>query len=155
MGEVEIAHGIAAIWHGDQVDKAGQPYLRHVERVVANLLREWPAAIETEIAAAWLHDVVEDTPLTGHDLLEAGISRETVAVVYELTRPRGDYLGYIADLAAWGSMAAVRVKLADNEDNSDPARVAAIPEGARMLEKRYRPARELLLARVRQEVAHG
>ncbi len=58
------------------------------------------------------------------------------------------YLDWTRDLAARGSISAVRVKIADNEDNSDPARAAAIQTGARMLAERYRPARDMPEARI-------
>lgn len=140
--------------HAGQTDKAGQPYIGHVERVVANLVRRWPGATEDEIAAAWLHDVIEDTPWNAALLRRAGVSKAAVEIVRELTRPEGStYLAWIQTLAAVGSVSAVRVKIADNEDNASPERVAAIPDGKRMVEERYRPARAMLEARIKQDEA--
>lgn len=144
-----IAEHIARQAHKDQVDRAGKPYIEHVERTVANLLRRWPGATDDEIATAWLHDVIEDTPWTAVRLREAGISPTAVAFVEEVTRPENvTYLTWIRNLAASGSLSAVKVKIADNEDNSAADRVAAIPEGQSLLEKRYRPARAMLEARL-------
>jgi hypothetical protein len=42
----------------------------------------------------------------------------------------------------------VRVKLADNEDNISPERIASIPEGESMLKKRYLPAKKMLEGRI-------
>ena len=72
---------------------------------------------------------------------------EALAIIQAVTRPpRVPYLDWIADLAREGSLWAIRVKLADNEDNSDPARVAALPGGEAMVRTRYTPAREILEA---------
>lgn len=54
---------IIAAAHRGQVDKAGQPYITHPARVAARV-----AGDENAVAAAWLHDVVEDTGLTLADL---------------------------------------------------------------------------------------
>lgn len=143
----EIAEDIARTAHAGQVDKAGQPYIGHVERVVANLLRRWPDATDDEVAAAWLHDVIEDTRWNAQALLEAGVSLFATAIVVEVSRPGWDfmpYLNWIEVLAELGSHSAIRVKLADNADNSAPWRVALIPAGEESLAARYRPARALL-----------
>ena len=58
------ARSLAERLHAGQVDKAGRPYIEHLERVVGILKASWPDATEAEIEAAWLHDVVEDTPIT-------------------------------------------------------------------------------------------
>lgn len=156
MNEQTIAERIAREAHKDQVDRAGKPYIEHIERTVANLLRRWPDATEDEIATAWLHDIFEDTPWTAALLREAGVSPTAVALVEEVTRPENvTYLTWIGNLAASGSLSAVKVKTSDNEHNSSPERVAAIPEGQSLLEKRYRPARAMLEARIaaRREAA--
>ena len=151
MGNVATtAERLARHAHGNIVDKAGQPYIGHIERVVTNLLRRWPDATEDEIAAAC--DVIEDTEWDAALLREAGISATAVSIVEEVTRPaKSTYLAWIQSLAALGSISAVKVKIADNEDNSDPGRVAAIPDGPRILRARYKPAREMLEGRARAE----
>jgi (p)ppGpp synthase/HD superfamily hydrolase len=144
-----LAERLARHAHERQVDRAGKPYIMHVERVVANLIRRCRDASDDEIAAAWLHDVIEDTEWDAGLLRSAGVSVNAVSIVEEVTRPAGStYKAWIQSLAALGSLSAVKVKLADNEDNRSPDRVAAIPEGANMLAKRYLPAREMLEARL-------
>lgn len=134
--------------HAGQTDKVGAPYIGHLARVAGNLERLWPDAPLDEVEAAWLHDSLEDTEATEASLLAEGVSAETVRIVRAVTRPEGatNYLAWIAELAASGDMPALRVKLADNLDNSDPARVLALPGGDRMLETRYKPARALIEA---------
>jgi (p)ppGpp synthase/HD superfamily hydrolase len=144
-----LAERLARHAHDGQVDRAGKPYIAHVERVVANLIRRWPDASDDEIDAAWLHDVIEDTLWDADLLRKAGVSANAVSIVKEVSRPDGStYKAWIQSLSALGSLSAVKVKLADNEDNSSPDRVASIPEGANMLAKRYLPARAMLEARL-------
>lgn len=133
--------------HAGQVDKAGAPYAGHLARVAANLERRWPDAPRDQVEAAWLHDSLEDTEATEASLLAAGVSAETVRIVRAVTRPEGsEYLDWIATLADTHDAAVLRVKLADNMDNSDPVRVAALPGAAERVTTRYAPARRLLEA---------
>lgn len=146
-----IAESLARHAHRNQTDKAGKPVIEHIERVVANLLRRWPDATNDEIAAGWLHDVIEDTEWDAPLLIKAGVSAGAVAIVQEVSRPAGStYLAWIQTLAALGSIGAVRVKLADNEDNRSPERAAAVPNGESMLRQRYLPAQALLENRLKE-----
>jgi len=49
----------------------------------------------------------------------------------------------IRQIAGTGDIGAILIKLADNEDNSDPQRVRALPEG-RVLVQRYEEAKRIL-----------
>lgn len=145
MEMVERAEQLARKMHAGQVDKAGEPYTGHLERVVTNLQRRWPDATDDEIAAAWLHDALEDTVATPADLRATSVSERTIAIVGLVTKPAGvAYLDWIRWLAGAGDVSALQVKLADNEDNSDPGRVAALQAGPRLLAERYLPARTIL-----------
>jgi (p)ppGpp synthase/HD superfamily hydrolase len=148
MGErIEAAEGFARRAHATQVDKAGQPYVAHLARVAGLLALRFPHASEAEFEAAWLHDVLEDTATTPAELRAAGISETAIGIIGELTKPDGmEYLDWIGRLAGSGSLGAIRVKLADNEDNRDPERVAALEGGAELVERRYAPARAVLMA---------
>jgi (p)ppGpp synthase/HD superfamily hydrolase len=133
--------------HAGQVDKAGKPYHTHPERVLEGLLRRFPEATESEQHAALLHDVIEDTKISAEDLAAAGYPREVIDLVSWLTRPPGlSYLEWMARLADAAPLGALRVKLADNADNSDPVRLAALPEHERGLAQRYEQARAILEA---------
>lgn len=64
-GDVELlrrAHATAAEAHAGQVRKTGDPYITH-PTTVAYMLAQYGLDEDT-IAAAFLHDTVEDTPLT-------------------------------------------------------------------------------------------
>jgi (p)ppGpp synthase/HD superfamily hydrolase len=149
MNDIIAMSQLAARLHAGQVDKAGAPYIDHLTRVAENLLRRWPDASHAEVAAAWLHDALEDTDATVQSLLAAGVPAEAVEIVQAVTKPEGAiYLDWISELASTGPIGAVRVKLADNDDNRDPARVAALPGASERVVTRYEPARKLLEARL-------
>jgi len=138
--QIRIAKAIAVIAHRGQVDKAGAPYITHPQRVTT--LIQTPR--NSEIAAAWLHDVLEDTDLTRDDLHAAGINWTTIAIVEKLTRTQGqppeDYYENIRD-----SYSARRIKLADIADNTNPNRLALLDDATiARLTRRYAKARLLL-----------
>ena len=130
--------------HAGQVDKAGQPYIEHVKRVALRLIAMFPDVTPEQVQAALLHDVVEDTPATLEEV-QSRFGAEVAATVAALTKPPGAvYADYIATLAATGHVDALRVKLADNLDNSDPIRVHL--QQKQMVRERYAPARAVLKA---------
>lgn len=139
---VETAESIARQAHAGQVDKAGAECITHPERVVARVLRAGgsPAAV----AVAWLHDTVEDTSVAAADLQAEGIPQEVIAGVEAVTKREGEGLeDYCARVAA--NPLALKVKEADLADNTDPARVAALPEATRQrLAAKYDRVRTLL-----------
>lgn len=133
--------------HQGQVDKSGAPYWRHLERVAHRLIERFPDATKAQLQAALLHDAIEDAGVTADDLRTAGVEEEAIAAIQLVSRnlnPEGSYLDWIGRIAASGNVTAIRVKLADNLDNSDPARVAALPAGPRMVAEKYAPARAIL-----------
>ncbi|MBP2302242.1 HD domain-containing protein [Azospirillum picis] len=135
-----------ALHHG-QVDKAGAPYWMHLERVARRLAGLFPDATKAQLQAALLHDAIEDAGATADDLRAAGIEEDAIAAIQLVSRnldPDGTYLEWIGRIAATGNVTAIRVKLADNLDNSDPARVAALAAGPRMVAEKYAPARAIL-----------
>src|SRR4051794_26592523 len=89
------AKALARIRHAGQVDKAGEPYIEHVERVAAaaevrarHAQQAGPSGDVDEIVqAAWLHDVVEHTPTTAEDLRAAGFAEPVIEMVRLLTNP--------------------------------------------------------------------
>ena len=111
---------IAAQAHEGQLDKGGLPFIGHPLRVMAKLaLRGFTGHI---LEAAILHDVLEDTTVTEADLDFAGIGFDTIALVKLLTRtPDYTYAEYIQRISDSESN-AIDIKLADIEDNMDPAR---------------------------------
>lgn len=122
-GLTEKAAALAALAHAGHVDKAGKPYFGHVARVAASRRL---AGSPVLIAAGYLHDAIEDTLFGRDELLRAGIPLEVVEIVERLTRRPGEtYAAFIARIAKCPR--ARLVKLADLDDNTDPARGAALP----------------------------
>lgn len=137
--------------HAGQVDKAGAPYIEHVQRVarsassMALMFGLSDEAVRQIGMAAVLHDVVEDTDVTLDDLRADGYPAAVVEMVRLLTRDRSlSYRDWIASIAASGNLAAIIIKFADNRDNSDPLRLARVPGGQEALLRRYRQSMEIL-----------
>ncbi|WP_391349811.1 hypothetical protein [Azospirillum sp. A23] len=119
----------------------------HLERVAHRLVERFPDATKAQVQAALLHDAVEDTGVTAEELRAAGIEEEAISAVQLVSRNldrAGSYLDWIERIASSGNITAIRVKIADNLDNSDPVRVAALLAGPRMVAERYAPARAVL-----------
>jgi (p)ppGpp synthase/HD superfamily hydrolase len=113
----ERAHG--AIDH--QRKYTGQPYTEHLARVAERVARVTSDA--SAVAAAWLHDVVEDTPATFSDVEHAFGPRvtELVRALTDVDRAFGNRATRkAADRArlAQAPAAAQTVKLADLIDNA-------------------------------------
>jgi (p)ppGpp synthase/HD superfamily hydrolase len=133
---LEDAIALACRAHRGQLDKNGQPYILHVLRVM--MKQQDPTA---RIVAV-LHDVVEDSETTIDDLRAAGYSAETCDAVDALTRRENEgYDQMIARVAA--NPLARSVKIADLEDNMDPARRLPGDREAERQQK-YAAARSLL-----------
>jgi hypothetical protein len=65
---------------------------------------------------------------TPESLLAAGISYEAVCIIELVTKPAGAvYLDWLASIIAARNIGAIRVKLADNEDNQESVRATMIP----------------------------
>ncbi|MCX4908689.1 HD domain-containing protein [Streptomyces sp. NBC_00878] len=128
--------------HAAQTDKAGRPYTEHL-RAVADGVRA-RGGDEEQIAAAWLHDSVEDDALSEDWLREAALSRRTKDIVLALTKRQGEPPEAYADriLATPG---ALLVKESDLAHNANPARLEALDEFTRArLTQKYTKMRKLL-----------
>lgn len=133
MVTVEDAISLAVRAHAGQADRYGQPYILHVLRVVARVF-DAPAQM-----TAALHDVVEDTAVTFDELRMMGYPEDVLAAVECLTRRNDEtYEVFIERIAP--NPLAVRVKLADLEDNMDLRRSGGIEAQAVERFARYQRA---------------
>lgn len=123
---VQLADEIARAAHDGQTDKSGVPYIAH-PRSVAERVR--PAS-DANVAAALLHDVVEDTGESLDTLRAKGIPDNVVAAVELLTR-RADVSSDDYYRAIRADPIALAVKVADIADNTDPTRVARLDAATR------------------------
>ena len=105
------AASLAQRAHSGQLDKAGEPYVKHAFAVAEKM------DDEDSTCAALLHDVVEDTDFTLDDLRAIGMSEAVVEAVDLLTcDPDQDYFAYV--LALRDHPIASKVKRADLEHNA-------------------------------------
>lgn len=131
LGEVEA---IACAAHAAQQDKAGRPYAEHL-RAVAEGVRARGGGDEL-VAAAWLHDSVEDGVLDDGWLEAAALPQATKDVVRAMTkRPGEEPEAYARRILA--TPGARLVKTADLAHNADPQRLAALdaPTAERLTRK--------------------
>lgn len=132
---VERAKELAHRAHAGQVDKAGRPYIEHVERVAARV-----AGDDEAEAVAWLHDVLEDCEFVDVRTLDSEFPPNIVEAVEHMTRQHfRDAEWYYASIRE--NTLAMRVKLADIADNMDEARLALLDEEtAYRLRRKYAKA---------------
>ncbi|MEU5953829.1 HD domain-containing protein [Streptomyces sp. NPDC047525] len=139
LAEVET---IARQAHATQKDKAGRPYAEHLQ-AVAEGVRARNGSAE-QIAAAWLHDALEDNALTEEWLRDAALTPRTKDIVRALTKHPGEppeaYARRILETPG-----ARLVKEADLAHNANPARLAELDGPTRTrLTAKYTNMRALL-----------
>ncbi|MFF2012217.1 HD domain-containing protein [Streptomyces sp. NPDC058195] len=133
---------IAREAHAHQRDKAGRPYAEHLAAVADGVRAR--GGSDEQIAAAWLHDAVEDDALSARWLAEAALPQQVKDMVLAVTRRDGE------DLSAYtrrilGTPGALLVKEADLAHNADPARLAVLEPATRTrLTEKYSLVRRLL-----------
>ncbi|TAE24721.1 MAG: HD domain-containing protein [Candidatus Kapaibacterium sp.] len=134
-----LAHAIAlaAEAHKHQKDRAGAAYILHPLRLMFKMNDE------NAMMAAVLHDVVEDTEWTLDDLREEGFSDEVLSAVDCLTQRKNEPYNALIQRAKQNPI-ALRVKIADLEDNMDIKRLKTMNAyDADRLEKYHAAWREL------------
>ena len=93
MPTIEQAIFLATMAHEGQKDRADQPYILHLLRVMLSV------DTEEERIVALLHDIVEDTEITlttFEKLADYGFSLEVIEAVKHLTKQPGEeYIDYI------------------------------------------------------------
>lgn len=139
LAEVE---SIARAAHAGQRDKAGRPYAEHLAAVAEGVRIR--GGSEAQIAAAWLHDAVEDDALPADWLAGAALADQVKEMVLAVTKRDGedlaDYARRILDTPG-----ALLVKEADLAHNADPARLAVLEPATRTrLAEKYVRVRGLL-----------
>jgi GTP pyrophosphokinase len=120
---VAAAVEFAVRFHGDQRRPTGAPYLEHLLEAVEVLVRGAGVTDPDVLCAAVLHDVVEDTPCTNHQV-RAAFGDRVADMVGWVTKPEPEagtdpgaakaaYLKRLADAPE----DAITVKLADRASN--------------------------------------
>lgn len=141
MSDLTNALHIAIDAHTGQVDKAGQPYILHVLRVVLAVAPEG----EKAMMVAALHDVIEDNKeWSAERLLAEGFSQEIVEAVLSVTRRDGESYSEFVQRAGANPIGRL-VKLADLRDNSDLCRIPNPSANDRQRTEKYHRAIQQLL----------
>jgi (p)ppGpp synthase/HD superfamily hydrolase len=144
---IKIAKEIATIAHKDQIDKAGKPYVNHLEAVASKVIGT------EEKTVAWLHDIFEDTDFS-QDQLSVFFPRSIVEAVEVLTKRQGeayeDYLKRIAE-----NPLAIKVKMADLEHNTDLTRFDSPSESDKTRAQKYIERRKILVELVKSKASEG
>jgi len=114
---LEAAIGLACRFHQGQRDKSGVAYILHP---LTLLVQSSDPLVQQ---AAVLHDVLEDTPATEQDLIDAGVQPAAIEAVKLLThQPSDSYAEYVVRLKC--NATARSAKLLDLHDNYRLNRVA-------------------------------
>ena len=134
----EKAWKLAEKAHEGQVDKGGNPYIEHPLAVADRVVKP-----EAKVVAL-LHDVLEDTRVTGEELRK--LFPETVVRAVELlTKKKGKGFSLEAYLAAIReNELACCVKIADLEHNMDLSRIPHPKERDYRRVEQYQKAKEYL-----------
>lgn len=136
------AYVIAFQAHYGQVDKAGEPYIKHPLAVADKM------TTEASTCAALLHDVLEDAPSDKYiSKVEKSMPPDVVEAVKLLTRDKTiGYMDYIKKLA--DNPIAREVKIADLEHNMDLSRLDGKPDKLKSVKiDRYKKAHKYLVSR--------
>ena len=125
--KIREAHDIALEAHGNDFDKAGEPYFFHVLRVAIEA-RDQEADRRTKellYIVGLLHDVIEDTDVKENEILTFGpvIHKAVLAITHTPHEPYVDYLRRVRE-----NELATAVKLADLKDNADFNRFIKLAE---------------------------
>lgn len=144
---VNAARTLGRAVHAKDKDKSGKPYEFHLAGVAQGV--EVLAGFHPHaLAAAWLHDTIEDHPATVSEakLTKWGFPKEVVQAVEAVTKrsqeEQGKYLQRVVDAGE----TAMLTKLADLMHNTRMDRLAELPEATRVrLLKKYTPAKARLM----------
>ncbi|MBX2952300.1 MAG: hypothetical protein KF870_07330 [Leadbetterella sp.] len=126
---LEKAINIATKAHKGQKDKAEQPYILHLIRVMLK------GKTEEEQICGMLHDLLEDTNWTADDLKKEGFPESVIQTIQTVTKLEGEtYDDFIGRILL--DETAIRVKINDLEDNMAIRRLTEItPKDAERLNK--------------------
>ncbi len=124
--------------HKGQKDKAKKPYILHPLRLMMSV------DTDEEKIVAVMHDIVEDSEISLDDLRNEGFSDEILSAIECVTKKDGeDYDAFIERIAQ--NPLAIKVKLADLEDNMDLTRLSKVTEKDLERVEKYKLAKQQLL----------
>lgn len=120
LGKVLV---LATNAHAGQFDRGGKPYILHPLKVMHYLKTD-----DEELQCiALLHDVIEDTSTSWHDLIEIGCTDRVIAGVRALTKLPGQTYDEYKEVV-FANEDAMRVKLCDLRHNTDIRRLKGVTQ---------------------------
>ncbi len=145
---LDTAIQIAAQAHAGQKQRNGEPYILHPLRVMMRV------HTEDEKIVAILHDVLEDTPWTAEQLKVRGFPAHILHALDCVTKRHGErYEDFVTRSAS--DPIAIRVKLADLEDNMDVRRLPELTEKDHTRLNKYLAAHHRLSAQLQASLLNS
>ncbi|MGW2601750.1 HD domain-containing protein [Streptomyces klenkii] len=140
--DLAAVEALARRAHAAQTDKAGRPYTEHLAAVAEGVRQR--GGSDAQIAAAWLHDAVEDGAVSEEWLAASELPGEVKDMILAVTkRPGEPPEAYAARILA--TPGALLIKESDLAHNADPERAKALDEPTRLrLAAKYARMRALL-----------
>ena len=136
--DVAAARDLAIGIHAGQTDKAGQPYIGHLDRVAKRLSDPRAQVV------AYLHDSIEDTGIDAAFLTEKFGDGTAYSVLKMTHSPRTPYMDYVR--AIKDDPIARQVKISDLIDNSNLSRLPLVTIRDAERQRKYNDALQLLLS---------
>jgi (p)ppGpp synthase/HD superfamily hydrolase len=134
---------IAINAHKGQKDRYGKTYILHPIRVLMRVNSL------TDKIVAILHDVVEDSDWTVGQLDQEGFPKEIIDAIDAISRRKEEeYMDYIERVQR--NEIAMRVKLADLEDNIDVHRINSVNNKESERLHRYMTAYNILSEKIKK-----
>lgn len=120
LGKVLV---LATNAHAGQFDRGGKPYILHPLKVMHYLKTD-----DEELQCiALLHDVIEDTNTSWHDLEDIGCTERVLNAVKALTKMPGQTYDEYKE-GVFANEDAMRVKLCDLRHNTDIRRLKGVTQ---------------------------
>lgn len=123
--QAQIAEALARKYHEGQFRHDNiTPYITHIEgvvKIINNFFEKYGCGKcngDNVVAAAWLHDILENCVITIQDLKDSGINDDVIAMVQVLTHDKevDDYDTYFNKAIGY-SFATLLIKYADMQYN--------------------------------------
>ncbi len=142
-GFVVNAEKIAEEAFQGMTDKAGQPYINHIKRVAASV------ETDEEKIVAFLHDILEDCEGWTICRISNIFNWKIAEAVDLLTRKENDsYEKFIVKVTS--NYTAMKVKLADLEDNMNLNRITEVKESDLIRTAKYKNAHEYIKSKINE-----
>lgn len=135
---VQKAEEIARMAHAGQIDKAGQPYIGHIERVAARVQQDGAKCV------AWLHDVLEDTEILPEPEMRRIFGDAVTDGVLSVTRREDESYEEFVRRAGENPL-GLAVKISDLIDNSNLSRLETVTLTDVQRQRKYNDALMYLL----------